>query len=51
MSVNGYFEAFPQKTQTELRTISFPEGGDDIPVGVFLFTEYFCADLSCNCGE
>ncbi len=49
MSVIGYFEAFPQKNQTELRTATFPEGGENIPAGVFLFMEYFCTDLSCNC--
>lgn len=49
MSVIGYFEAFPQKTKTELRTAILPEGGETIPVGAFLFMEYFCTDLSCNC--
>lgn len=49
MSVIGYFEAFPRKTKTELRTAILPEGGETIPVGAFLFMEYFCTDLSCNC--
>jgi len=49
MSVIAYFEAFPQKTPTELRNVTFPEGCGSIPAGVFLFMEYFCTDLSCNC--
>lgn len=49
MSVIGYFEAFPQKRQTELRTVTLPEGGKKIPAGAFLFLEYFCTDLTCNC--
>ncbi len=49
MAVIGYFEAFPQKTETELRTVTFVEDGPGIPAGIYLFTEYFCTDLNCNC--
>jgi uncharacterized coiled-coil protein SlyX len=49
MSVIGYFEAFPQKSQTELRTVTFTENRDGIPAGIYVFTEYFCTDLNCNC--
>jgi hypothetical protein len=49
MSVIGYFEAFPKKSQTELRNAVFMEGLGKIPPGVFVFKEYFCTDLSCNC--
>ncbi|MCX7400706.1 MAG: hypothetical protein NT138_23770 [Planctomycetales bacterium] len=49
MSVVGYFEAIPQKTGTELRNAIFPDGCGNIPAGVFLFMEYFCTDLNCNC--
>lgn len=49
MAVIGYFEAFPHKAQTELRTVTIPENVHGIPAGVYLFTEYFCTDLNCNC--
>jgi hypothetical protein len=49
MSVIGYFEAFPQKSQTELRTVTFTEDRECIPPGIYVFTEYFCTDLNCNC--
>jgi hypothetical protein len=49
MSVIGYFETFPQKSQSELRTVTFPEDIDSIPAGIYLFAEYFCTDLNCNC--
>ena len=49
MSVIGYFEAFPQKSRTELREATFPEGIGEIPAGVFVFMEYYCIDLSCHC--
>lgn len=49
MSVIGYFEAFPQETRTELRTVTFLENHRGIPLGIYLFKEYFCIDLSCNC--
>lgn len=49
MSVIGYFEAFPHKLQTDLRQATFPEGIGEIPAGAFLFMEYYCRDLTCNC--
>lgn len=49
MPVIGYFEAIPQKADTELRSVTFPEGHGNIPVGAFVFMEYFCTDLNCNC--
>lgn len=49
MSVIGYYEAFPQKVLTDLRSAILPDGGENIPAGVFMFTEYFCTDLSCHC--
>ena len=37
ISVIGYFEAFPWKTKTELRTAIFSECSETVPVGAFLF--------------
>ncbi|MDA1051186.1 MAG: hypothetical protein O3C40_11995 [Planctomycetota bacterium] len=47
----GYFDHFPEKTKTELRTAHFVEGsGEDlIPDGIYLFTEYFCTNPKCDC--
>jgi hypothetical protein len=49
MAVTGYFDAFPAKARTELRLATFPPGTGQIPAGTYLFYEYFCTDLSCNC--
>ena len=49
MSVIGYFEVFPQKSQSELRTATLTEDTHGIPAGIYVFTEYFCTDLNCNC--
>lgn len=49
MAVIGYFEVFPAKARTELRLATFPPGQSAIPAGTYLFCEYFCTDLSCNC--
>lgn len=48
----GYFDVFPEKAQTELRTATITGGRrchDDIPDGQYLFTEYYCPDLTCDC--
>ena len=47
----GYFDVFPEKRTTELRTATFANGNadDPLPDGTFIFTEYFCTDLRCNC--
>ncbi|TVQ04917.1 MAG: hypothetical protein EA381_00020 [Planctomycetaceae bacterium] len=46
-----YFEKFPEKRSTELRTTRFLEGNENasIPCGTYVFTEYYCGDLTCNC--
>ena len=47
----GYFDFFPDKATTELRTATF-EGescDDSIPAGTYLFTEYYCTDFACDC--
>jgi len=51
MAVQGYFDIFPEKTRTELRTAIFEDGDADdlLPDGTFLFTEYFCTDRKCDC--
>ncbi len=51
MAMQGYFDVFPKKKTTELRTATFTDGNADAPLpdGTFLFTEYFCTDLRCNC--
>ena len=51
MAMQGYFDVFPEKRTTELRTATFADGkaDDPLPDGTFLFTEYFCTDLRCDC--
>jgi hypothetical protein len=51
MFLRGYFDVFPEKCETELRTATFAAGGADnpLPAGTFLFTEFYCTDLGCNC--
>lgn len=51
MSMYGYFDVFPEKSRTELRTAAFQNHDQDDPLrgGTFLFTEYFCTDLKCDC--
>lgn len=49
----GYFDIFPDKAKTELRTVTLlpASEGESAPLldGTFLFTEYFCTDLNCDC--
>ncbi|MEO8494643.1 MAG: hypothetical protein ABI614_06210 [Planctomycetota bacterium] len=47
----SYFDYFPEKSKTELRTARFEEVSDDdpFPNGTYLFTEYFCTDPECDC--
>ncbi len=46
----GYFDVFPERCETELRTAYFPDGDDQtFPAGMYVFTEYYCSDLSCDC--
>lgn len=47
----NYFDYFPEKTQTELRTIHFIDDrrNDSIPLGSYVFTEFYCTDLECDC--
>lgn len=51
MVMQGYFDIFPHKTRTELRTATFEAGNadDPLPGGVFIFTEFFCTDPTCDC--
>jgi hypothetical protein len=52
MELLGYFDVFPDKTRTELRTVTFTRdsGTRDVLVGgTFIFTEYFCTDPACHC--
>jgi len=51
MAMLGYFDVFPDKARTELRTASFENGNadDPLPDGTFIFTEYFCTDPNCDC--
>ena len=51
MGMHGYFHVFPEKAKTELRTATFVDAnGDDLPPdGQYIFDEYFCTDLNCNC--
>ena len=51
MAMQGYFDIFPDKTTTELRTATFEDTVETevLPGGTFVFTEYFCTDLKCDC--
>ena len=46
----GYFNLFPNKCETELRTARFVDDHNEgIPSGTYVFSEYYCDDLSCDC--
>lgn len=46
----GYYDVFPDKWRTELRNVLIPEhDGMPFPAGTYMFTEYYCSDLSCDC--
>ncbi len=46
----GYFDLFPEKCKSELRTIQFMDDDNEgIPAGTYVFAEYFCDNLSCDC--
>lgn len=51
MAMQGYFDIFPDKTRTELRTATIENcnADDPLPGGTFFFTEYFCTDPKCDC--
>ena len=51
MAMLGYFDIFPERMRTELRTAAFENGNADDPLsdGTFIFTEYFCTDPKCDC--
>ena len=51
MAMQAYFDVFPEKRTTELRTAIFANDNadDPLPAGTFIFTEYFCTDLRCDC--
>jgi len=51
MAMQGYFDIFPEKWSTEVRTATFENGDadDSLPGGTFIFTEYFCTDPKCDC--
>lgn len=46
----GYFEVFPAKLETELRTLYVTDESDfDFPTGAYFFSEFYCANVSCDC--
>ena len=51
MSMLGYFDVFPEKMQTEIRTAIIPNDAAETPFpsGTYLFTEFFCTDPKCDC--
>ena len=51
MAMQAYFDVYPEKTRTELRTAIFENGNAEgpLPGGTFIFTEYFCTDPKCDC--
>jgi len=54
MAMLGYFDIFPDKAKTELRSaiLSPSRMGDVDPLdGTYIFTEYFCTDLDCDCKQ
>lgn len=50
MIYTSFFEYFPAKARTETRGMLIPEQNDfGVPMGKYLFIEYYCADLDCDC--
>ena len=51
MTMRGYFDVFPNRTTTELRTAEFSNDDphDSLSGGTFVFTEFFCTDQHCDC--
>jgi hypothetical protein len=56
MGMQGYYDVFPDKWRSEIRTavIEFdethrPVDPRSLPDGTYLFTEYYCTDLDCHC--
>ena len=50
--MQNYFAFFPEKCDTELRTVTFTcegIGGRQIPPGIYSFAECFCTDRQCDC--
>lgn len=47
----GYFDVFPEKRETELRTATFPDDDLNFPRGTYVFTEYYCPDPDCDCNR
>lgn len=47
----NYFQKFPEKMKTELRTLTVLDDGDEdsLPSGVYAFMEFYCPDIRCNC--
>lgn len=45
-----YFERFPKKAQSELRSLTVLPGSDlPLPPGTYAFLEFYCTDRSCDC--
>ncbi len=53
MASLGYYDVFPEKWATDVRTSVFESGDEDDPLvgGMFLFNEYYCTDLNCDCQQ
>ena len=46
----GYFNLFQEKMATEIRTVKFlDDNQDSIPIGTYLFNEFYCDDSTCDC--
>ena len=47
----GYYDVFPDKQSTDLRVAFFKDDGlpSSLPFGTYLFTEYYCNNLACDC--
>ena len=45
----GYFDVFPEKCDSEMRVAYVLDDDMRMPPGSYVFTEYYCPDLSCDC--
>lgn len=51
LALLGYYDVFPDKASTDLRVAYFTEDMPESPIlsGAYVFTEYYCNDLACDC--
>ena len=51
MAIESFFDKFPELSETELRNITILayDGFNSPPKGKYVFLEFFCTDLDCDC--